>query len=207
MGEGYRTSAPRVPALMHFAQTCVKYSLAFVCLVGSHYVAGNDEGKRSDLDSDEAGLWMVVDRHEQILRTSNRNVQDRDLVDYVSSLACRTVGTKCAEIRLYVLRAPGFNAFILPNGAMFVQSGLLLRVGDAAELAAVLGHETSHFVRGHSLASMRRWSKTASGFAIASSLNLRGRGRRDRLRPRPTTATLGRPTHRMRRWRYGTSAR
>ena len=59
---------------------------------------------------------------------------------------------------------------MMPNGAMFVQSGLLLRVHDEAELAAVLGHETSHFVRGHSISQIRKWHKTSSAFAVAGAL-------------------------------------
>lgn len=122
------------------------------------------------LDRDEAGLWMLVDRHEQYLRTSNKFIADNRLNGALHSLTCKTVGRLCENLRVYAVRAPGFNAFMMPNGAMFVQSGLLLRISDDAELAAVLGHEASHFTRRHSVMSMRRWRRTASGFAMVGAL-------------------------------------
>ena len=113
---------------------------------------------------------MLVDRHEQYLRTSNKFIADDRLNDALHSLTCKTVGRLCENLRVYAIRAPGFNAFMMPNGAMIVQSGLLLRISDDAELAAVLGHEASHFTRRHSVMSMRRWHRTASGFAVVGAL-------------------------------------
>ena len=113
---------------------------------------------------------MLVDRHEQYLRTSSKIIADERLNGALQSLTCKTVGRLCENIRVYAVRAPGFNAFMMPNGAMFVQSGLLLRISDDAELAAVLGHEASHFTRRHSVMSMRRWHRTASGFAMVGAL-------------------------------------
>ncbi len=123
-----------------------------------------------ELEEDEAGLWMLVERHEQELRTSSRIIEDQSLSDYLHELTCRTVGELCDRIRVYAIRAPGLNAFMMPNGAMFVQSGLLLRVEDDAELAAVLAHEVSHFQRRHSIESLRRWRKTSSAFAVLGTL-------------------------------------
>ena len=122
------------------------------------------------LDDDEAGIWMMVDRHEQELRTSNKIIDDETLSGYLKDLTCRAVGDACNGLRVYAIRAPGFNAFMMPNGAMFVQSGLLLRVSDDAELAAVLGHEVSHYTRRHTVERLRRWRNTTSAIAIASSL-------------------------------------
>ena len=136
------------------------------CLVPISSLAAPPE----HLDDDEAGIWMMVDRHEQELRTSNKIIKDEALSGYLKSLTCRAVGNACNGVRVYAIRAPGFNAFMMPNGAMFVQSGLLLRVSDDAELAAVLGHEVSHYSRRHTVERLRRWRKTTSAMAIASSL-------------------------------------
>jgi predicted Zn-dependent protease len=40
---------------------------------------------------------------------------------------------------------------MLPNGALQVWTGLLLRVHDEAQLAAILAHELGHYLRRHSL--------------------------------------------------------
>ncbi len=113
---------------------------------------------------------MLVERHEQELRTSSRIIEDQSLSAYLRELTCRTVGELCERVRVYAIRAPGLNAFMMPNGAMFVQSGLLLRIEDDAELAAVLAHEVSHFQRRHSIESLRRWRKTSSTFAVLGTL-------------------------------------
>ena len=34
---------------------------------------------RASLDTDEAGLWMIVDKYEQELRMSSRNIKDPEL--------------------------------------------------------------------------------------------------------------------------------
>lgn len=143
-----------------------------ICLLASvlGWVQASLSAQPVGLDRDEAGLWMLVDRHEQHLRTSNKMISDERLSEALHTLTCKTVGRLCENLRVYAVRAPGFNAFMMPNGAMFVQSGLLLRISDDAELAAVLGHEASHFTRRHSVMSMRRWHRTASGFAMAGAL-------------------------------------
>ncbi len=138
-----------------------------ICLLIAH--AGYADVGQT-LDEDEAGLWMLSDRHEQHVRTSSRIIKDSALSGYLTDLTCRVVSDVCKNIRVYPVRAPGFNAFMMPNGGMVVQSGLLLRVHDEAELAAVLGHEASHFVREHQLNQIRKYHKTASVFAVVGAV-------------------------------------
>ncbi len=112
-------------------------------------------GARPALNTDEAGLWMVMDRMESDLKGSGRVVKDADLNAYVQRVMCRLTPDHCADIRVYIVRHPGFNASMAPNGMMFVWTGLLLRVENEAQLAFVLGHEVAHYLRRHSLQSWR----------------------------------------------------
>ena len=41
------------------------------------------------------------------------------------------------------------NAFALPGGFFYVNSGLILRADEEAELAGVMGHETAHVCARH----------------------------------------------------------
>lgn len=109
----------------------------------------------SELAADEAGLWAMSDRAEAAGRTKADLNSDPALNAYVRGVACRVAAERCAEIRVYVMDRPFFNASMAPNGSMEVWSGLLLRVRDESELAFVLGHETSHFVQKDSLAAWR----------------------------------------------------
>ncbi len=106
---------------------------------------------------DERGIWMIADEDERILRDSRAMIGDPALNAYVRSILCRAVGQdRCGSARIYILRAPIFNASMAPNGTMRVYSGLLLRARNEAELAAVLGHEFAHFELRHSLLGFKR---------------------------------------------------
>jgi predicted Zn-dependent protease len=52
--------------------------------------------------------------------------------------------------RFKVLRDPEANAFALPNGSIYVNTGLLSRLDNEAQLASVLGHEVTHVLERHS---------------------------------------------------------
>lgn len=53
------------------------------------------------------------------------------------------------RFRFYVIENPTFNAFALPNGMVFVHTGLLTMLDNEAQLAAVLGHEVAHATYEH----------------------------------------------------------
>ena len=120
-------------------------------------------------DKMERGLWMQMDDAERELKRSPLVMRDPELNGYVRSVLCKTVGqAKCAQVRLYIIRTPEFNASMAPNGMMEVWSGLLLRTQNEAQLAAVLGHEYTHYENRHSLKLFRDIkSKSASAAWLA----------------------------------------
>ncbi|SFP50155.1 M48 family metallopeptidase [Sphingomonas rubra] len=126
-------------------------------------------------DKDERGLWMQVDEAERQLKTSNFLLRDPALNAYVRGVFCRTVGAEaCAGVRIYLLRTADFNAAMMPNGTMMVYSGLLLRVRDEAQLAAVLGHEFTHYQYRHSLRNFRDAKTKANAVAWLSMIPVAG---------------------------------
>jgi beta-barrel assembly-enhancing protease len=112
-------------------------------------------GQRPNISSDEAGYWMMTDRMEKSLQTSGSLVLDPELNNYVSGITCKLAGPYCDDIRVYVVRHPQFNASMMPNGTMVVWTGALLRARNEAQIAAVIGHEIGHYLRRHSIQSMR----------------------------------------------------
>jgi predicted Zn-dependent protease len=110
---------------------------------------------RPDVASDEGGLWAMMDREEGKLRRSPFALSDGTLREYVQSIVCRLAGEHCADVRVHVVRNRAFNASMAPNGMMQVWSGLLLRVDNEAQLAAVLGHEIGHYVERHGVEQLR----------------------------------------------------
>jgi len=119
---------------------------------------------RPDVASDEGGLWAMMDRQETRLRRSPFLIRNRALHDYVQSIACRLGRAHCPDIRVYLLETPFFNASMAPNGMMEVLSGLMLRVENEAQLAAVLGHEIGHYLERHALQRLRDL-ESASAFS------------------------------------------
>jgi len=113
----------------------------------------------TDMSTDEAGMWYQVDKIEQQIKTAGVRVTDPQLVQYVQDVTCKVTGPDCPQIRPYIINAGVFNASMYPNGMMLVNSGLLLRAENEAQLACVIGHEYGHFKELHSL---ERWRKAKS---------------------------------------------
>ncbi len=53
------------------------------------------------------------------------------------------------RVRVLVVKDTTMNAFVVDAGHVFINSGLLLRLDNAAELQAVLAHELAHISGGH----------------------------------------------------------
>lgn len=124
--------------------------------------------ERPDISSDEGGLWAMVDREEKQLRRSPLVLKDPDLKSYVEGIVCRLAGDHCPDVRVFLVRTPLFNASMAPNGMIQVWTGLLLRMENEAQLAAVLGHEIGHYLQRHSLARLRDMKdKSAASMVMA----------------------------------------
>lgn len=146
-------------------------------------------GERPDATSDEASFWMITDRAEKDAKTSGQRVTDPALNKYVKGVICKIAEAHCQDIRVYIVRRPLFNASMMPNGAMFVWTGLLLRAHNESQLAFVLGHELAHYLRRHTLARMREVRAKTDATAFAGiALSLAGVGY---VRPLVQLAVLG----------------
>lgn len=131
----------------------------------------NAPGYTPESDTDEGGLWMMVENAEKSTKRSPLLVKDEALNAYVRTLTCRLAGPHCGSIRVYVLDIPHFNASMYPNGMMHVWTGLLLRAENEAQLAFVLGHEVGHYLERHSLERFRKAKNTANFLAFFSLIS------------------------------------
>lgn len=116
---------------------------------------------RPAADTDEGGLWGLMDREEQRVRRSPLTIHDQAFQKYLQDLVCRLAGDFCPDVRVYPVRVPHFNAMMAPNGMMVVWSGLMLRAENEAQLAAVLGHELGHYMERHTVEQLRAQKDTA----------------------------------------------
>jgi predicted Zn-dependent protease len=117
----------------------------------------------------EKGLWMELEGYELSLQQSALLIRDEPINAYVRNAACRVAGEYCRDLRVYVIRNPGFNAMRTANGVMQIWTGLLVRVSSEAELSAVIGHELAHYTQLHTLERLRR---IQSNLAASSVIDL-----------------------------------
>lgn len=74
------------------------------------------------------------------------------------------------QIQVYLVRAADPNAFALPNGNIYIHSGLFTSLDDPNQLAAVLAHEVSHVVQRHGLKSVIAQKNALVGAHVADLL-------------------------------------
>ncbi|MEQ1693067.1 MAG: M48 family metalloprotease, partial [Gemmatimonas sp.] len=113
----------------------------------------------------------MMDREERNLRRSPFVIHDRTLNEYLQGIACRLAGEHCPDVRVHVVNTPLFNANMAPNGMMQVWSGLLLRMENEAQVAAVIGHEIGHVTAKHTVAALSKQQITQIGLVGASILS------------------------------------
>jgi predicted Zn-dependent protease len=100
-------------------------------------------------------------------------VREPVVVDYVNGIGQRIVARLDApqpfEYRFSVVNDGSINAFAVPGGFVYVNSGLLLRVGNDSEFAGVLGHEIGHS-HAHHIVRQQEKTQLLSYAALAGML-------------------------------------
>ncbi|HUQ10736.1 MAG TPA: M48 family metalloprotease [Steroidobacteraceae bacterium] len=123
-------------------------------------------------DADERAIWQDLARLEEGIRTSPQRLVAPELDAYIRGVIERLIGRPAPDLRIYVMRDASLNAAMLPSGMMIVNTGLLVRVRDEAQLAAVLAHEAGHYFRRHALDLYRAdRRKSALASSTRSALN------------------------------------
>jgi len=132
-------------------------------------------GYQPEIAADEQGFWMEMNEYESQLKRSALLVRDPAVTSYLRDLTCRIAGPYCGDVRVYLIRNPGFNASMAPNGMMQVWTGLYLRVGSEDELASILGHEIAHYTRAHTIERFRKLKKNLTvGAVVGMGLGIFG---------------------------------
>jgi predicted Zn-dependent protease len=107
---------------------------------------------------DEQQMWVEATRFDEAVAARGLSHDDPVLQTYLQGVADRLLPQLQApgvRTRVIVLRNPFVNAFALPNGSVYVHSGMLARLDNEAQLAVVLGHELTHFLHRHAAQQAR----------------------------------------------------
>ena len=106
--------------------------------------------------ADERQLWSDAEQEEEKLAKLGKRWDDPLLEEYLSSVAAKLVPEEARQagapaVRIVVLKDPTLNAFTMPNGKVYVHTGLLSRLQNESQLAMILGHEVTHVTNRHAL--------------------------------------------------------
>ncbi len=120
------------------------------------------------------GLWLAMTTLVNPAQAVNL-IRDADIEHSLDQLAApilRAAGLNPNNVRILIVNDSGLNAFVISNNAIFIHSGLLLRLTSAAQVQSVIAHEAAHIANGHisrRLTNLRN-SNTATGFGVALAL-------------------------------------
>jgi Zn-dependent protease with chaperone function len=128
-------------------------------------------------EADEKQLWSEAEKEEEKLAKLSKSWDDPMLEEYLSSVAARLVPEEARQagapaVRIAVLKDPTLNAFAMPNGKVYLHTGLLSRLRNESQLAMILGRELTHVTNRHALkfnrdARNRQIFFTMAGIAAA----------------------------------------
>lgn len=96
--------------------------------------------------------WQLGQQLDAQVRQQVRVVNDAALTSYVSQMGQRIVAqTEMARLpwQFHVVQDDAINAFNIPGGHVYVNTGLIEAASNASELAGVLAHEIVHGVSRH----------------------------------------------------------
>jgi len=99
-------------------------------------------------------------------------VDDPIIAEYVSRVGQNLVRNSDAKVAftIKVLDTEEVNAFALPGGFFFVNTGLILKAESEAELAGVMAHEIAHVAARHGTKQATRGELAQIGMVAASIL-------------------------------------
>ena len=117
-----------------------------------------DEIDKLPEKEDEAELWETARSHEERLVRIGTLVSHPDIERYLDSLADRMLGDFLdhlgIRLRFVVVEEPTLNAWAYPYGTIGIHTGLMVRMDNEAQLAAIVSHEISHFLQRHTYREM-----------------------------------------------------
>ncbi|XP_041508391.1 metalloendopeptidase OMA1, mitochondrial [Microtus oregoni] len=97
----------------------------------------------------EYQVWMEEFKDAMLPERDPRYLTVKEVVYHLTQCNQDVPGISEINWVIHVVDSPDVNAFVLPNGQVFVFTGLLNSVTDTHQLSFLLGHEIAHAVLGH----------------------------------------------------------
>jgi predicted Zn-dependent protease len=104
------------------------------------------------------GNWYSIEKqialgktYAQQVESTSKLVTDPVITEYINRLGQNLVRNSDSQVpfTIKLIDSDDINAFALPGGFFFVDSGLILAADNEAELAGVMAHEIAHVAACH----------------------------------------------------------
>jgi predicted Zn-dependent protease len=122
--------------------------------IGNRKIGGRGLGDWYSLETE----IRMGKQYSMQVENSVKLVQDPVVNEYVNRIGQNLVRNSDAKVpfTIKVIDSDEVNAFALPGGFFYVNSGLILAADEEAELAGVMAHEISHVAARHGMRQMTR---------------------------------------------------
>ena len=129
-------------------------SLSDVSAIGNRDIGGRGLGDWYSLEKE----IRIGKEYAQQVEASVKLVQDPVINEYVNRIGQNIVRNSDAKVpfTIKVVDSDEVNAFALPGGFFYVNTGLILAADNEAELAGVMAHEIAHVCARHATRQMTR---------------------------------------------------
>jgi predicted Zn-dependent protease len=124
-----------------------------------------DEIGNRDIGGRGLGNWYSIDKevrvgkqYAQQVEQTVKLVNDPVVNEYVNRVGQNIVRNSDCKVpfTIKVVDDDSINAFALPGGFFYVNSGLILAADNESEMAGVMAHETAHVCAHHAMRQMTR---------------------------------------------------
>ena len=174
---GVKQSVLPAPAVVQIPPEQAKYD---VTLIGHRNI-----GSGLNFYSLDREIAVGQEYAKQVEQTS-KLITDPEITNYVNRIGQNLVRNSDSRVpfAIKVIDSDEVNAFALPGGFFYVDSGLILAADSEAELAAIMAHEIAHVAARHATKNMTKqqiWTMASiplmfvggpAGYAIAEVANI-----------------------------------
>jgi beta-barrel assembly-enhancing protease len=150
--------------------------------IGNRKVGGRGMGNWYSIE----GEIRMGKEYAQQVESSVKLIQDPVITEYVNRVGQNLVRNSDAQVpfTIKVIDSDEINAFALPGGFFYVNTGLILAADEEAELAGVMAHEIAHVAARHATRQMTRsqWANIGTiplifvgggiGYAVRSAASI-----------------------------------
>src|SRR4029077_5120411 len=115
--------------------------------IGNRKVGGRGLGDWYSLESE----IRMGKQYAQEVEATSKLIRDPVITEYVNRIAQNLVRNSDAQVpfTIKVIDSDEVNAFALPGGFFYVNSGLILAADEESELAGAMAHEIAHVCARH----------------------------------------------------------